>query len=161
MPGPRGTMPAMAMDAVLSQFRVSLFVGPQPVQGKPFTQSTVYNVKKRSWKGGVQVAVELDQSQIEHLTAAVGFPQWLEQALAPVPQEERAFYHERAQELLVQALSWCKLDLLLQSGITQENQCLTADTFVAELNGIAPKKRDFISSHVAAELDLLPHNPHS
>ena len=42
----------------LSLFRVTLFVGPQPVEGKPFTQSTVYNVKKRSWKGGIQVAVE-------------------------------------------------------------------------------------------------------
>ena len=159
---PHGTMPAMQRDAVseLSQFRVTLFVGPQPVQGKPFTQSTVYNVKKRSWKGGIQVAVELDQTQIDELSAAVGFPQWLEEALTAVSAEERASYHERAQELLVQALSWCKLDLLLQSGITQENQCLTADTFVAELNGIAPTKRDFISSHVAAELDLLPHNPH-
>jgi hypothetical protein len=160
--GLRGTMPAMTMDAIsnISQFRVSLFVGPQPVKGKPFTQSTVYNVKKRSWKGGVQVAVELDQTQIDHLSATVGFSQWLEQALAQVPQEERASYHERAQELLVQALSWCKLDLLLQSGITQDNQCLTADTYVAELDKIAPNKRDFISSHVAAELDLLPHNPH-
>ena len=64
-----------------------------------------------------------------------------------------------AQDLLVQALSWCKLDLLLQSGITQQNQCLTTDTFVAELNGLAAKKRDFISSHVASELDLLPHDP--
>jgi hypothetical protein len=84
----------------------------------------------------------------------------LEQALAAIPQEERAAYHDRAQELLIQALAWCKLDLLLQSGITQKNQCLTADTFVAELDEIVPKKRDFIASHVAAELDLLPDNPH-
>jgi hypothetical protein len=143
----------------LSQFRMTLFVGPQPVQGKPFTQSTVYNVKKRSWKGGIQVAVELDQTQIDQLSDAIGFSQWLEEALVTVPLEERASYHERAEELLVQALSWCKLDLLLQSGITQKNQCLTADTFIAELSDAAPKKRDFITSHVAAELDLLPHNP--
>lgn len=153
----------MRMDSAsdLSQFRVTLFVGPQPVEGKPFTQSTVYNVKKRSWKGGIQVAVELDQAQIDHLTEAVAFSQWLATALALVPAEEHAIYQERAQELLVQALSWCKLDLLLQSGITQQNQCLTADTFVAELNGIAPNKRDFIWSHISAELDLLPHNPRS
>jgi hypothetical protein len=152
----------MTMDSVSdlsSQFRVTLFVGPQPVQGKPYTQSTVYNVKKRSWKGGIQVAVELAQAQIDQLSDAVGFSQWLETALKVVPAEEHAFYHQRAQELLVQALSWCKLDLLLQSGITQQNQCLTADTFVAELNGSAPNRRDFISSHVAAELDLLPYNP--
>ena len=157
----RDTMPAMAIEPVsdLSQFRMTLFVGPQPVEGKPFTLSTVYNVKKRSWKGGVQVAVELDQAQIDQLSAVIGFRPWLEAALATVPAEERASYHERAEELLVQALSWCKLDLLLQSGITQKNQCLTAGTFVAELNDIAAKKRDFITSHVAAELDLLPHTP--
>ena len=145
----------------LSQFRITLFVGPQPVQGKPFTQSTVYNVKKRSWKGGIQVAVEIDQVQIDQLSAAIGFRPWLEEALAIVPSEERSTYHERAEELLIQALAWCKLDLLLQSGITQKNQCLTADTFVAELNDIAVKRRDFITSHVATELDLLSHNPPS
>lgn len=155
-------MRGMAADALseLSQFRVTLFVGPQAVQGKPFTQVTVFNVKKRSWKGGVQVAVELEQPQIDRLGAATDFPQWLEQALLTAPEEERAAYHERAQELLIQALAWCKLDLLLQSGITQKNQCLAADTFVAELDRIAPTKRDFLASHVAAELDLLPHNPH-
>jgi len=142
-----------------SQFRVTLFVGPQEVQGKPFTHSTVYNVKKRSWKGGIQVAVELNQIQVNQLSDAVGFSQWLQTALTMAPAEEGAIYHERAQELLVQALSWCKLDLLLHSGIPQQNQCLTADTFVAELNGITPKKRDFIFSHIASELDLLPHKP--
>lgn len=157
----RGRMPAMTIDSAsdLSQFRVTLFVGPQQVQGKPFTHSTVYNVKKRSWKGGIQVAVELNQIQVDQLSDAVGFSQWLQTALTMAPAEECAISHERAQELLVQALSWCKLDLLLQSGITQQNQCLTADTFVAELNGIAPKKRDFIFSHIASELDLLPHKP--
>jgi hypothetical protein len=154
-------MPPMAIDPLSdpSQFRVTLFVGPQAVEEKPFTQSTVYNVKKRSWKGGIQVAVELSQMQIDQLSAAIGFRQWLEDLLAAVPVEERASYQERAQELLVQAFSWCKLDLLLQSGITQENQCLTADTFVTELNGVVATKRDFVASHVATELDLIPDNP--
>jgi len=155
-------MSAMAVDppSELSQFRVTLFVGPQEVQGKPFIQSTVFNVKKRSWKGGVQVAIELHESQINRLGTAIGFPQWLTVALATAPDEERQAYCERAQELLIQALSWCKLELLLQSGITQKNQCLTADTFVVELDETAPKKRDFVASHVAAELDLLPQDPH-
>jgi len=142
----------------LSQFRVTLFVAPQPVKGKPFTHATVFNVKKRSWKGGIQVAVELTQVQIDQLNRAIGFPQWLSEALETVSQDERAGYQLRAEELFIQALSWCKLDLLLQSGITQENQCLTADTFVAELNGVATKKRDFVASHVAQELDLLPND---
>ena len=142
----------------LSQFRVTLFVGPQPVKGKPFTHATVFNVKKRSWKGGIQVAVELTQVQIDQLNRAIGFPQWLSEALETVSQDERAGYQLRAEELFIQALSWCKLDLLLQSGITQENQCLTADTFVAELNEVTTKRRDFVASHVAQELDLLPND---
>jgi hypothetical protein len=141
-----------------SQFRVTLFVGPQPMEGKPFTRSTVFNVKKRSWKGGVQVAVELPQAQIDRISSAIGFPQWLGEALATIPAEDRASYQDRAQELFIQAISWCKLDLLLQSGISQTNQCLAADTFVAELDWIAAKKRDFVASHVAAELDLLPND---
>jgi hypothetical protein len=154
-------MPAMASERVtdLSQFRVTLFVGPQPVEGKPFTLSTTYNVKKRSWKGGIQVAVELHQAQIDHVSTAIGFPQWLGEALVTIAGEGQAASHDRAQELLVQALSWCKLDLLLQSGITQSNQCLAADTVVSELNASAAGKRDFIVSHVATELDLLPQNP--
>ena len=69
----RGTMPAMTRDSAsdLSQFRVTLFVGPEQVQGKPFTHSTVYNVKKRSWKGGIQVAVELNQTQVDQLSGVV------------------------------------------------------------------------------------------
>ena len=158
---PHGRMPPMAIDLRWdpSQFRVTLFVGPQVVEGKPFTQSIVYNVKKRSWKGGIQVAVELSQTQIDQLSAAIGFRQWLETLLVTVQADERASYQERAQDLLVQALAWCKLDLLLQSGITQENQCLTADTFVTELYGAMANKRDFVASHVATELDLLPHHP--
>jgi len=104
------------------------------------------------------VAVELTQVQIDHLNRAMGFPQWLSEALETVPPDERAGYELRAEELFIQALSWCKLDLLLQSGITQENQCLTADTFVAELNEVAIRKRDFVASHVAQELDLLPND---
>jgi hypothetical protein len=154
-------MAAMAKDPPPepTQFRVTLFVGPQAVQGKPFIQSTVFNVKKRSWKGGVQVAVELEHRQIDRLSRAIGFPQWLDEALTTVREEDRQACQDRAQELLIQALSWCKLDILLQSGITQKNQCLPADTFVAELDETAPKKRDFVASHVAAELDLLPQDP--
>jgi hypothetical protein len=152
-------MRSMSMDSEASQFRITLFIGPQPVKGKPFTYSTVYNVKKRSWKGGVQVAVELEESQINALSSGIGFPQWLDQALVQVPVEERPAYQERAQDLFVQALAWCKLDLLLQSGITQNNQCITADTFVTELNMVAINKRHFVASHVATELDLLPHHP--
>jgi len=140
------------------QFRVTLFVGPQPVEGKPLIHSTVFNVKKRSWKGGVQVAVEIDQPQLETISASIGFPQWLTEALCAVPLEARSSYQDRAHELFIQAVCWCKLDLLLQSGITQENHCLAADAFLAELSQVVGARRRFIASHVASELDLLPHD---
>jgi hypothetical protein len=145
-------------SAESSQFRVALFVGPQPVEGKPYIQSTVFNVKKRSWKGGVQVAVEIAQAQIDAISSATGFPQWLTEALVAIPTEELPSYQTRAQELLIQAISRCKLDLMLQSGITQENQSLAADTFVAELSEVVGARREFLASHVATELDLQPHD---
>jgi hypothetical protein len=141
-----------------SQFRVTLFVGPQPVKENPFTSSCVFNVKKRSWKGGVQVAIEITQSQIDRLSTDVDFPRWLAPALADLVDADRVFQQERAHELFIQAVCWCKLDLALQSGITQENQCLAADTWIAEVRETVIKRTNFITSYIASELDLTPRD---
>ena len=141
-----------------SQFRVTLFVGPQSVKGNPFTSSCVFNVKKRSWKGGVQVAVDITQSQIDRLSTDVDFPRWLALALADLADADRVFQQVRAHELFIQAVCWCKLDLALQSGITQENQCLAADTWIAEVRETVIKRTNFITSYIAAELDLTPRD---
>jgi hypothetical protein len=154
------TMRTMAVEHApeSSQFRVTLFVGPQPVEGKPFTFSCVFNVKKRSWKGGTQVAVDITQRQIDMLSTEVDFSSWLAQALINLSDEDRPSHEERAHELFIQAVCWCKLDLVLQSGITQENQCLTADTWIAEVRDTVIRRRKFITSYVATELDLLPRD---
>jgi len=138
-----------------SQFRMTLFGGPQPVEGRPFTTSCVFNVKKRSWKGGIQVAVAITQSQIDTLGTEVDFSHWLTQALIDLPEEDRQSHQERAHELFVQAVCWCKLDLVLQSGITQENQCLADDTWITEIRDTVIRRRDFITSYIASELDLV------
>jgi hypothetical protein len=138
-----------------SQFRVTLFVGPQPVEGKPFTCSCVFNVKKRSWKGGIQVAVVLTQSQIDTLSADVDFSRWLAVVLVDLADEDRLAYQKRARELFIQAVCWCKLDLTLQSGIAQENQCLGDEIWNAAIREDVIKRRDFITSYVASELDLV------
>lgn len=140
----------------LSPFRVTLFVGPQPVEGKPFTYSTVFNVKKRSWKGGVQVVVELTRDQNAFGSAAIEFNSWLIRALAGIPAEERPFLEERAHDLFIQALSWCKLDLLLQAGIEQVNQSLHSGTFAEEFRATVQRRAEFIMGYVATELDLPP-----
>ncbi len=138
-----------------SQFRVTLFVGPQPVEGKPFTSSCVFNVKKRSWKGGIQVAVVISQSQIDTLNTDVDFSRWLAQALIDLSDEDRLSHQKRAHELFIQAICWCKLDLALQSGITQDNQCLADETWIPEVRDTVIKRTNFITSYIASELDLV------
>lgn len=154
------TMRTMAVEhpPEPSQFRVTLFVGPQPVEGRPFTSSCVFNVKKRSWKGGIQIAVAITQSQIDTLSAEVDFPSWLAQALIDLSDEDRPSHQERAQELFIQAICWCKLDLVLQSGITQENQYLADDTWIAEVRDAVIRRTNFITSYIGSELDLVPRD---
>ena len=139
-----------------SQFRVTLFVGPQPVEGTPELFSCVFNVKKRRWKGGIQVAVHMRQSQIDRLSADMDFPGWLARAFNDLSVEDRASCQERAGEFFVQAACWCKLDLLLQSGITQENQCLAEDRWAAEVGEAVIQRKSFMISYIAAELDFVP-----
>jgi hypothetical protein len=155
--GGHATMHAMAIEPAPepSQFRVTLFVGPQPVEGKPFTFSCVFNVKKRSWKGGIQVAVVITQRQIDTLSTDVDFSRWLTLALVDLADEDRLSHQKRAHELFIQAVCWCKLDLALQSGITQENQCLADDTGIPEVRDIVNKRTNFITSYIASELDLV------
>jgi hypothetical protein len=131
-----------------SQFRVMLFVGPQPVEGRPF----------RSWKGGIQVAIEVTQNQIDTLSTEVDFSRWLAQALIDFSDEDRPSHEERAHELFIQAVCWCKLDLLLQSGITQENQCLVDDIWIAEVRDTVIRRTNFITSYITSELDLIPRD---
>jgi hypothetical protein len=155
--GGHATMRPMAVEHAPepSQFRVTLFVGPQPVEGIPFTSSCVFNVKKRSWKGGIQVAVDITQSQIDRLSTDVDFSRWLAQALIDLSDEDRLSHQKRAHELFIQAVCWCKLDLALQSGIAQENQCLADDTGVAEVRDAVIKRTNFITSYIVSELDLV------
>ena len=158
--GGHATMRTMAVEHAPepSQFRVTLFVGPQPVEGRPFTSSCVFNVKKRSWKGGIQVAVVITQSQIDTLSTDVHFSRWLALALIDLADEDRLSHQERAHELFIQAVCWCKLDLTLQSGITQENQCLADETWNTEFRDTVIKRTNFITSYIASELDLVPRD---
>ena len=44
-------------------FRWTLFYGPEQSETSADTQHCVFNLKKRSWKGGIQVVVELTQKE--------------------------------------------------------------------------------------------------
>ncbi len=148
------TMAAMSGESDLSHYRITLFVGPESVEGKPSTQHCVFNVKKRSWKGGIQVAVEVNEQQLDDVRRTIDFQPWLRKILRRVPQEDRASFEERAEESFIQIVCRCKLDAVLQSGISQTNQCLAVDTVARSLQQVTQRRADDITSYILAELDL-------
>ncbi|MDE3243105.1 MAG: hypothetical protein KGO52_10340 [Nitrospirota bacterium] len=140
----------------LPPYRITLFYGPEPVEAHPSRLACVFNVKKRSWKGGVQVAVELDEAQVANAKHVLAFEPWLRKALVSVAENERPDYANRAQELLVQGLSALKLDLAIEAGLQQENGRVASDVFVDELNRAVTQQADRLKSQILAELDLTP-----
>ncbi len=138
----------------LPQYRITLFYGPEPVQGRPSRVRCIFNVKKRSWKGGVQVAVELDEQQLAGARQVVGFEIWLKAILAEVPEAERGDYESRVRDLFPQGVCALKLDLAIEAGIRQENHCIEAGSLVGELAREVAKQADRIKARILAELDL-------
>jgi hypothetical protein len=138
-------------------YRITLFYGPERAEGPPSRLHCVFNVKKRSWKGGVQVSVELDQSQVARARQAADFDAWLRDALAGVAAEEREDYAARAQDLFVQGLCAAKLDLALD-GLRQENATLGRDVLAAELDRAVPAQVERLKAQILAELDLPPES---
>ena len=138
----------------LPQYRVTFFFGPEPVKARPSRLCCVFNVKKRSWKGGVQIAVELEEDQLASARQTIGFEAWLKMVLAGIPAGDRHDYQSRAQDLLVQGLCALKLNLALEAGIRQENGCLAGNALVRELDRTVSERMERIKSQILTELDL-------
>jgi len=138
----------------LPPYRITLFYGPEPVAGHPSRVSCVFNVKKRSWKAGVQVVIELDERQLANARQVSGVEVWLQKVLAAVPEADRAGYAGRADDLFVQGVCALKLDLAIQAGIRQENQSIQADALVSELDGEIVEQAERLKSQIRADLDL-------
>jgi hypothetical protein len=135
-------------------YRITLFYGPEPVEGHQARVSCVFNVKKRSWKGGIQVAVELDGDQIGRASRTIGFEGWIGTALAGVSEEERADFVGRAQDLFVQWLCQLKLDLAIEAGLQQHNCSIEAGALTGELDRALPQQQERLKSQLLAELDI-------
>jgi hypothetical protein len=133
---------------------VTLFYGPEPVAEQPSRVSCVFNVKKRSWKGGVQVAIEMENEQIACARQAIGFDPWLEAALSCVVEAERSDYESRARDLFAQALCSLKLDVAIEAGLPQENRTIPAGALVDEVDRAMPPQADRIKAQILAELDI-------
>lgn len=138
-----------------AQYRITFFFGPEPVADQPTHVSCVFNVKKRSWKGGVQVAVEVSDEQIERARQTLALSGSLTQAIAGMPSDEQESYVARADDLLAQAVCGCKLERALAVGLAQENQRIPVDRFGDQLERVLADNRATIVSHILRELDLM------
>ena len=136
------------------EFRITFFFGPEEAPDHPGVVRCVFNVKKRSWKGGVQVTVELGEPQLERIRDRGLLDELTEMIRAKVEPETFAEYELRTRDLFTQQICWAKLDLAVRAGITQENQTIPAETFQQELDLAAMAKADTIRQAVLTELDL-------
>jgi hypothetical protein len=135
-------------------YRITFFYGPEPVGQRPGLLGCTFNVKKRSWKGGVQVAVEVEDAQVARARDAVGFEAWLARLLSTLLDAERSDYESRARDLFVQHLCALKLDLAIAAGLQQEHSRVAGEAFGRELDAALPAHRDRLLAQILAELDL-------
>jgi hypothetical protein len=114
----------------------------------------VFNVKKRSWKGGVQVAIEITQAQLGRIRDRFRFDQWLQASICHIPESERKDFLERGPDIFVQQVCLLKLHLAIEAGIQQENSRLHKDVLVKELSEALEKKELSIKHEILQELDI-------
>lgn len=122
-------------------------------------QACTFNVKKRSWKAGVQVSVEIGSEQLASLRHKVRLVDRLAEVLMMLSPDERPAYQERAEDLFVQSVAWCKLDLGLRAGLAQENQRISAVDFVSELDRSVVARTEYVIAYIMTELDVVPDHP--
>ena len=135
-------------------YRITFFFGPEAVDQDGRQWRCVFNVKKRSWKGGIQVVVDLTSDQVARGRQACDLGTWAEGVVSAVPIEERAALAQRIDELFIQALCAWKLDLVAQQGLSQENQTVPADACSNQFESAADSIRPRIISYLCTELDL-------
>ena len=136
------------------EFRTTFFFGPEEVPGSPGILICVFNTKKRSWKGGVQVAVELAETQLERLRERGLLNELLEMIRARIESEAFAEHAQRARDLFTQQVCRMKLDLAIEQGLAQENQTVGADAFQQELDRAVLAGADAVRQTILAELDV-------
>ena len=139
----------------LPLFRVTFFYGPESVENDWGCQRCVFNVKKRSWKGGVQIAVEVADEQVTRLRQSLEFDAWIKRMLSNVPAEDRIGHENRAHELFVQELCAMKLSFALDREVHQENITISSKEFLDELDQEVVRSADRIKDNILTELYLV------
>ena len=138
----------------VTHYRVTFFFGPEPAEHRPGHVRCVFNVKKRSWKGGVQVAVDVAQDSLVRARRQVDYRAWLGKALQRVEQADHEAVTRRADDLLIQAFCTCTLNLAIQRGLEQENQVIVAEAFADDLDRVIEQQPEQLTELIRLELDL-------
>ena len=145
---------AIVPSSDLTQNRVTFFYGPEAVEERPDHLRCVFNVKKRSWKGGIQVAVDVALNHLDQARERIRYTSWLAGLVQASSQEEREELTRRADDLFVQSLCTSALNLALQAGIEQVNQQIDAATFSDELHELLDEQPEQVTDRIRLELDL-------
>lgn len=135
-------------------FRITLFYGPEIVEGAVDTIHCVFNVKKRSWKGGVQVGIALGSTQIRRLEEQLEFQSWLEAHLKGVPIDERGDFLQTGKDLFTQFICFYKLKTYIQQGIKQENTQVAGGFLISETDEAVRREAEQIKQQIIVELDV-------
>ena len=137
-------------------YRTTLFFGPDAHDSHPDVFYCVFNVKKRSWKGGIQLVVEIAQAHVSRCGRILRFESWLQTTLRHLPKEDYAEYFQRGQDLFLQYLCQAKLQLALDEGLRQETTLLSQDVLAQELEQAILQNGDDLKANLFAELDVPP-----
>lgn len=135
-------------------YRITLFFGPEPLDTAEPAIQCVFNVKKRSWKAGVQVSIHLRLAEILRLRQHCTFDARFEPALTVVAEADRDDYRERAQEAFAVELARGKLDRAIEEGLAQVNQTVPVGTREDHLDDWVTREAPSLVMRVAAGLDL-------
>lgn len=147
---------ATASSPQIPPYRTTLFFGPEAHETNPDIVYCVFNVKKRSWKGGIQLVVEMAQRHATRLKQILQLETWLENILRHLPPEDYDEYFQRGQDLFLQYLCQEKLQLAIEGGLRQETTLLAHDVFSQELEDAIRQNGQALKETLLAELDIPP-----
>ena len=135
-------------------FRITLFYGPESFEGDSESIHCVFNVKKRSWKGGVQVDIVVGKNQIRRLENQLGFQEWITDLLQIVPEDDREDYAKQGTDLFTQFICFYKLEIYIRQGIKQENTQVLWNFLILETDEIIQQEAEKIKQQIKIELDI-------
>ena len=145
---------ATSSSSNVPPYRITLFFGPEVHETNPDIFYCVFNVKKRSWKGGIQLVVEMTKTQASRLKRSLHVETWLQNALLHLQQREYDEYVQRGHDLFLQYLCHTKLLLAVDQGLRQETSLLSQHVLTQELDKAVTESGHALKAHLLAELDV-------